>query len=183
MQYKWPPWTNSLYSGPISAVGHVLFPCRLMLSDATQSWHPFNRHEYQDGVVELTFLKGTRRQLARSPHSSSLSPKRRQGTLCIYSHAHDREVSFVSKHLFLPPAARCDIHNAIWPSAFCSMRTLALDNSDTEQRVAYLVEISWQRKGVSNSTSLSISLRKWALLVGSRASLISWIGWDSSLER
>lgn len=97
--------------------------------------------------MELTFLKGTRCQLARSPHSSSLSPKRRQGTLCIYSHTHDHEVSLVSKHLFLPPAARCDIHNVIWPSAFCSMRTLALDNSDTEQRVAYLAETSWQRKG------------------------------------
>lgn len=85
-------------------------------------------------------------QLARSPHSSSLSPRRRQGTLCIYSHTHDQKVSLVSKHLFLPPAARCDIHEIIWhlPLAFCSMRTLALD---TEQRVAYLAEASWQRKG------------------------------------
>ena len=54
--------------------------------------------------------KVTRPQLVRSPHSSSLSSRRHQDLLCTYNCTHDQEVSLISKHIFLLPAARCDIH-------------------------------------------------------------------------
>lgn len=69
-----PPWTASLYSRPVLALGNFLFLYRLGLSDETWSCHPFRGHEHQDGVVDLTLLKEPHPRPAHSRQSSSSLP-------------------------------------------------------------------------------------------------------------
>ena len=131
MQYNWflshceqlLQWAN-IHPGLLS-----VFPCRPRLSDATWSCHPFNSSECQDGVVELTFLKGTRCQLA-DPHThrSSLSPVRH--TLHLAMPMTKNVLWFQS---MLPCLLQQDVtvttSSVTHHFALCAMPTLALDSS------------------------------------------------------